>query len=302
MSPRPDNFEFLDIEIPEYTGGDSHPFSRGQNPEFYRTIKDTVEGKTARTYFFEKNLVGLYWALGRPVPYAFRTKDGTIRSLDAGCVQFLCNRREPDLELIRDEEGYIVAVQPLRPLLERFQPAFQSAIEPYAVLAATLSLPFDITSPVDERRQVLSEQVRRDGAAAFRQGVFRAWGSRCAISRVGVCPVLEAAHIFPYLGSATNDLRNGILLKSDLHILFDAHLLSLEYVDGALTVRTSRRLEGSPYAKYQGKIITLPNELVHRPEPAVVFQHLEKFRAAEDPKNSEGTSFADSSIESPMGA
>jgi len=290
MPPKPETFETLNIDIPEYTGGESHPFSRGQDPDFYQTIKDTVEGKTARTYFFEKNLVGLYWALGRPVPYAFRTKDGTVRSLDAGCVQFLCNRREPDLELIHDEDGFIVAVKPLGPLLERFRPAFNSAIEPYKVLAATLILPFNISSPVDERRRVLSEQVRRDGAAAFRQAMFRAWGSRCAISRIGVSQVLEAAHIFPYLGTATNDLRNGILLKSDLHILFDAHLLSLQYVDGALTVCTSKRLEASPYAKYQGKIITLPNELIYRPAPAVVGQHLENFRAFDVANSNEDTS------------
>jgi hypothetical protein len=290
MPPKPETFETLNIEIPEYTGGESHPFSRGQDPEFYQTIKDTVEGKTARTYFFEKNLVGLYLALGRPVPYAFRTKDGTVRSLDAGCVKFLCNRREPDLELIHDADGFIVAVKPLSPLLERFRPALNAAMEPYKVLAATLILPFDISSPVDERRRVLSEQVRRDGAGAFRQGVSRAWANRCAISRIGLDLVLEAAHIFPYLGSATNDLRNGILLKSDLHILFDSHLLSLEYVNGALTVRTSKRLEGSPYAKYQGKVITLPNELIHRPAAAVILQHFEKFRLVEHSKDNEGTS------------
>jgi hypothetical protein len=89
-------------------------------------------------------------------------------------------------------------------------------------------------------------------------------------------------HIFPYLGSATNDLRNGILLKSDLHILFDTHRLSFEYVGGALTVRTSKRLEKSPYAKYNGKIVTLPSELIHRPAPDVILQHLEKFRTVED--------------------
>lgn len=281
MPPRPDTFETLKVEIPEYTGGESHPFSRGQNPEFYQTIKDTVEGKTSRTYFFEKNLVGLYLALGRPVPYAFRTRDGTIRSLDAGCVKFLCNRREPDLELIRDADGFIVAVKPLTPLLDRFRPAFSSVMAPYKVLVATLNLPFDISSPVDERRRVLSEQVRRDGTAAFRQGLLRAWEGRCAISRIRVKQVLEAAHIFPYLGAATNDLRNGILLRSDLHILFDAHLLSIQYHDGALRVCTSKRLGASPYAKYQGRTVALPREIRCHPAPEVVEQHLEKFGSSE---------------------
>ncbi|MGM4892061.1 HNH endonuclease [Tardiphaga sp. 839_C3_N1_4] len=279
MPPRPETFETLNIDIPEWKG--HNPFCKDKTPKFYQEIKDTAEGKTARTSFFEKNLVGLYWALGRPVPYAFRTKDGTVRSLDAGCVKFLFNRRKPELELIRDVEGYIVAVKPLDLLLDRFRPALNSVTAPYASVAATLDLPFDISSPADERRRVLSEQVRRDGTAGFRNAVYHAWAGRCAISRVSVSQVLEAAHIFPYLGSATNDLRNGILLKSDLHILFDEHLLSLEYVDGALTVRTSKRLSGSPYAKYQDKVITLPHDRIHRPAPAVILQHFENFREAE---------------------
>src|ERR1700676_923510 len=102
MPPRPETFETLNIDIPEWRG--HNPFCKDRNPQFYQEIKDTAEGKTARTSFFEKNLVGLYWALGRPVPYAFRTKDGTVRSLDAGCVKFLFNRRKPELELIRDVE------------------------------------------------------------------------------------------------------------------------------------------------------------------------------------------------------
>ncbi|UPK17590.1 HNH endonuclease [Bradyrhizobium sp. 131] len=280
MQPHPDNFERLDIEIPEYTG-DSHPFSKGQNPQFYRVIKDPAEGRTLRTTFFEKNLVGLYWALGRPVPYAFRTRDGTVRSLDAGCVQFLFNRRPPEVEYVRDPDEYIIAVKPLEPLLERFQEDYRSAIAPYSRLAKILALPFDVDSPVDERRRVISEQVRRDGAVAFRRDISHAWGTRCAISGVRISQVLDAAHIFPYFGAATNDLRNGIMLKSDLHILFDAHLLSLEYVSGALRVRASKRLRDSPYSKYHDKAIDLPHDLSHQPAPDAVRKHFEEFQQME---------------------
>ena len=167
MPPRPEAFETLNIEIPEYTGGESHPFSRGQDPKFYQTIKDTVEGKTARTYSskeFGGAVLGLRSTGALCVSYQGRRRP---RSLDAGCVKFLCNRRVPELELVYGEEGYIVAVKPLSRLLERFRPAYNSATAPYAVLATTLNLPFDISSPVDERRRVLSEQVRRDGAAGI---------------------------------------------------------------------------------------------------------------------------------------
>src|SRR5664279_2782065 len=98
MPPSLEALERLNIELPEYKGV-SHPFSKGQNPKFYKEISDNAEGKTDRTSFFEWHFVGLYLALARPVPYAFRTKDGLIRSLDAGCVKFLCNRQEPEAEV-----------------------------------------------------------------------------------------------------------------------------------------------------------------------------------------------------------
>jgi hypothetical protein len=275
MPPSIETLEKLDIKIPEY-GGASHPICKGQAPLFYKKISDTAEGKTSRTHFFEKNLVGLYLALGRPVPYAFRTQDGSVRSLDAGCVKFLCNRRVPEAELIRDAEGYIVAVRPLAPLLTRFDAIQDRVTEPYLSLARLLELPFDISSPVDEKRRIQSEQVIRDGAVAFRQSVLRAWNNRCAVSGINVSEVLEAAHIYPYLGAATNDLRNAILLKSDLHKLFDAHLLSLQYVDTSLTVRVSNALQDTAYAKYHGKIVKLPKLVTHQPAIAIVEYHLQK--------------------------
>jgi hypothetical protein len=281
MSPSLERLERLDVQIPDYTGGDSHPFSKGQVPDFYKVIRDTAEGKTARTHFFEKNLVGIYFALGRPVPYAFRTKDNVIRSLDAGCVKSLCNRRVPELELFRDSDGFIVAVKPLAPLLERYDPLRDALIKPYLILARSLNLPFTISGPIDERRKIESERVIRDGAVTFRRDLLRAWRTRCAISCIGVTPVLEAAHIFPYLGTATNDLRNAILLKSDLHILFDAHLLSIEYADDALIVRISKSLMPTAYARYNGRSINLPAELAHQPAAEVVQYHFEKFRSRE---------------------
>ncbi|WP_336979879.1 HNH endonuclease signature motif containing protein [Altererythrobacter fulvus] len=54
-----------------------------------------------------------------------------------------------------------------------------------------------------------------------------AYEGRCAISGCDVREVLEAAHIMPYLGEETNDVRNGLLLRADLHTLFDLGLLKI---------------------------------------------------------------------------
>lgn len=101
-----------------------HVISRGQHPDFYRPddLRDKGEGKTAWVDTFEKNLVALFWATGEPVPFVFRTPDGTIRSLDAGCIKMLLNRRPPDVEIECDRDGFIDSVRPSQRLLDLYAP------------------------------------------------------------------------------------------------------------------------------------------------------------------------------------
>jgi len=105
-------------------GGQHHVISRGQKPKFYRKqdLKDIGEGKTVWVDTFEKQLTGLYFSLGSPVPYAFRMPDGLIRSLDAGCIKMLLNRNPPDIELEFDAAGFIETARPSHRLLELYLP------------------------------------------------------------------------------------------------------------------------------------------------------------------------------------
>jgi hypothetical protein len=116
--------ETLPVSIPELPKGPyaHHPISRGQHPDFYRpeTLRDTAEAKTGWVDFFEKTLAGLFWKLDGPVPYAFRTYDGVIRSLDAGCLKFLSNRKPPEVTFNCDALGFIDSVVPSEKLLERY--------------------------------------------------------------------------------------------------------------------------------------------------------------------------------------
>ena len=101
-----------------------HVISRGQNPDFYKReeLRDKGTGKTAWVDAFEKILVGLYIASGEAVPYAFKTPDGVIRSLDAGCIKMLLNRGDTEIEIISDSSGFIDRVRPGRAMLERYEP------------------------------------------------------------------------------------------------------------------------------------------------------------------------------------
>lgn len=80
----------------------------------------------------------------------------------------------------------------------------------------------------------------RLGQGAFRVLVTDAYERRCAVTGEKTLPVLEAAHIKPYAALGPHRVNNGLLLRSDLHKLFDL---------GYVTVTPELRVEVSPWLK-----------------------------------------------------
>ena len=78
-----------------------------------------------------------------------------------------------------------------------------------------------------ERRYGRAEVDVRLGQGAFRVLVTDAYDRRCAMTGENTLPVLEAAHIRPYSDDGPHCIDNGLLLRSDMHILFDKGLLTL---------------------------------------------------------------------------
>ena len=108
----------------------------------------------------------------------------------------------------------------------------------------------------DARRRTLRSIVARRGQAGFRQALMLAYGARCAISACNVSEVLEAAHIKPYLGEHTNVVPNGILLRADLHTLFDLRLIRVE--PSSLTVLVDKTIRNSIYGEFHGRTLNTP--------------------------------------------
>ena len=84
---------------------------------------------------------------------------------------------------------------------------------------------------------------------------------------------LEAAHISPYLGSHTNHVQNGLLLRADLHSLFDLGLIAID--PDTLTIRVSQRLHSTVYAEFHGRRLRIPNEAWGKPNADALRQHLD---------------------------
>jgi putative restriction endonuclease len=122
----------------------------------------------------------------------------------------------------------------------------------------------------------------RLGQGSFRVMVTDAYRRRCAITGERVLPVLEAAHIVPYAEGGLHELSNGILLRSDLHTLFDRGYL---IVTPDLRVEISRRLRedwenGHEYYAFDGAPVTPPEREADRPDPKALSWHRrERFAA-----------------------
>ncbi|WP_170221933.1 HNH endonuclease [Yimella lutea] len=116
----------------------------------------------------------------------------------------------------------------------------------------------------DNRIRVPADVVRRQGSGKFRADAVRAYGERCAVTGTDVLPILEAAHIMEYKGPHTNVVTNALLLRSDIHTLFDLHLLTIgpeHRVHLAPAVRASQE-----YAGLHGQQLRLPNDQAAHPD------------------------------------
>jgi len=97
----------------------------------------------------------------------------------------------------------------------------------------------------------------RRGQASFRSDMLAAYSRKCCISNSRARPVLEAAHIELNRGRDDHSTSNGLLLRSDIHTLFDLAIIAIRPSD--LSVHLHPDLRESEYARYEGRIIGLPS-------------------------------------------
>jgi putative restriction endonuclease len=116
---------------------------------------------------------------------------------------------------------------------------------------------------------------RRLAQGTFRILVTDTYERRCAVTREKILPVLEAAHIRPVAREGDNRITNGVLLRSDVHTLFDKGYVSItpEY-----RFRASRRLKtdfnnGEFYHRLDGSEIWVPGSEMRRPARELLEWH-----------------------------
>jgi hypothetical protein len=133
---------------------------------------------------------------------------------------------------------------------------------------------FDAADETDGRKKVISSVVQRRGQPKFRNELLEAYDSRCAVTGCPVVEILEASHIKAYMGDHTNHVNNGLLLRSDVHTLFDLGLIRIH--PGTLLVEVSD-IARPGYADLHAKALRLPQKSTHAPDREALQQHFQKY-------------------------
>ena len=121
-----------------------------------------------------------------------------------------------------------------------------------------------------EVKFVRREVTQRMGQRDFRQELRRAYQDTCAITGTQMSHVLQAAHITPVAAGGQHAVSNGLLLRADVHTLFDLGLIT---IDDERTVRVDSSLQDSEYRKLDGQRLKLPTRREQYPSLSAIRAH-----------------------------
>lgn len=124
------------------------------------------------------------------------------------------------------------------------------------------------------RKQLIRPRL---GQGTFRFAVEGAYG-KCAVTQEHSLPALEAAHIVPYSSGGVHEIPNGLLLRADIHRLFDHGYVT---VTPDYRFKVSPRLEheyhnGKIYYQLEDRELWLPPTAANRPRKEYLERHNEE--------------------------
>ncbi|MGB8707845.1 MAG: HNH endonuclease [Dehalococcoidia bacterium] len=155
---------------------------------------------------------------------------------------------------------------------------YDLSIEPGLSLWIQLNRAMPVASSVREEIARYGQPILtlpRLGQGSFRILVTDAYERRCAVTNERTLPALDAAHIKPYSESGQHIISNGILMRRDLHALFDKGYIT---VTPSMKVEVSRRIReefenGRDYYRLHGSTIRLPVGPENRPSLGYIEWH-----------------------------
>jgi len=152
--------------------------------------------------------------------------------------------------------------------------SIQTAIKPIAKKKGEFSFTLPqcayIPVQIDERSFSTSRVGRRSKQDEFRSKLFKFYGEKCMISGCDVPIAIEASHICPYRGEKDNHPENGVLLRRDLHTLYDRNLIGIE--PNELRITLSKSIKDSVYRPYDAQALTFDGTNIKPSKPALTLR------------------------------
>jgi hypothetical protein len=145
-----------------------------------------------------------------------------------------------------------------------------------------------VDSEKDARDLMQRAVAVRRGQKGFRRKLLKSYENRCAATGCAVVDILEAAHIVPYKGQHTHRVDNGLLLRSDIHTLFD---LGLVWVDQQRRLQLELKLRKGEYGHLHDQPLRMPVKTEDLPRLEHLAHHA---KLAEDLRNAKAKKCAKS--------
>jgi hypothetical protein len=111
-----------------------------------------------------------------------------------------------------------------------------------------------------DRDRILRNIFERRGQPKFREALVEAYDGRCAVTGCSEVEALEAAHIVPCAQNGEDRIRNGLLLRADIHTLFDLNLIR---IDPERRVELAPEIASGSYRKYEGQTLKEDHVVLH---------------------------------------
>ncbi|MBI9051361.1 MAG: HNH endonuclease [Anaerolineaceae bacterium] len=161
--------------------------------------------------------------------------------------------------------GYDLSVEPGKTIWDQLRICLQS--QPTSTLIK------------EERPQYGNPVITypRLGQGSFRVLITDTYERKCAITNERTLPALDAAHIKPYSENGLHEVTNGILLRKDLHALFDTGYIT---VTPEYRIEISKRIKeeyenGRDYYRHHGNLIRIPKDKTKQPDFSYLSWHNE---------------------------
>ncbi len=130
---------------------------------------------------------------------------------------------------------------------------------------------FDPKSTKDGRERIVETITMRRGQPQMRQSLLAAYDYTCAVTGCNAPDALEATYIIPYRGKYTHNSSNGLLLRADIHTLFDLGKIAVD--TRTMTLVISDELLNTSYRILADRPLNYPKEDSQRPSTEALDLH-----------------------------